>query len=142
MTKNLKDTEIIEKVVREFYKKAINDVFIGYHFRKILTKLEDINNIQNNLGPFESHIPNVVDFWSRQLITDYKSQINRPNILKIHEYLNIRKGELGRWLTLFRENLETFINNAQNEDETILLNNWVQKIAQFEAAFNKYYFTN
>jgi truncated hemoglobin YjbI len=122
---------LIETVVRSFYEVAINDVFIGYHFRK----LSKNSKLESKLGEFESHIPNVVDFWASQLIAGHIRRENGPNVLKLHEYLNIRKGELGRWLILFREKLNEF----ENEDaEFIQL--WREKVETFEKAFTAHFF--
>lgn len=127
----------IEFIVRAFYKDAITDVFIGYHFRKILSDPAQMNNIKADLGNFEDHIPKVVDFWATQLIPDFKSQLSRPNVLKIHDYLNIRKGELGRWLVMFKEVLERQSTKIDHE----LRSNWKIKLIQFEDAFNKRFFS-
>lgn len=130
------EKEIINQVVRAFYEKAISDVFIGYHFRKIVHNQETIHNIKPSLGDFEHHIPKVNDFWASQLIKNYKKEFDRPNVLKIHEYLRIRFGELGRWLTLFRETLLDF----KNEENKEFINLWEVKLDQFELAFKNYFF--
>jgi len=124
--------KLIETVVRSFYEVAINDVFIGYHFRKISKN----SKIESKLGDFESHIPNVVDFWATQLITGHQRRENGPNILKLHEYLNIRKGEVGRWLVLFREKLSAF-----ESEDTELIELWREKVDTFEKAFMSHYFS-
>lgn len=123
--------KLIEEVVRSFYGVAINDVFIGYHFRKI----NNSSILESSLGEFESHIPNVVDFWATQLISGHQRRGNGPNILKLHEYLKIRKGELGRWLLLFREKLSEF-----NSKDPEFIGLWSKKVDTFEKAFNEYYF--
>ncbi|EQC43804.1 hypothetical protein [Bacteriovorax sp. Seq25_V] len=127
----------ILQVVRSFYAIAINDVFIGYHFRKISSDPNGHKTIHSDLGAFEDHIPKVVDFWASQLIEGHTPEFNRPNVLKIHEYLKIRRGEVGRWIVLFKENL----SKHQSEETKSFNQRWLAKIDLFEAAFIKYYFS-
>ncbi|EQC51495.1 hypothetical protein [Bacteriovorax sp. DB6_IX] len=129
--------QLIEELVRAFYEVAINDVFIGYHFRKISKN----STLESKLGDFESHIPNVVDFWAHQLIPGHKRRENAPNILKLHTYLAIRKGELGRWLLLFREKLNQFASKEQNSpEESEFYQSWNKKVDLFEKAFQEHFF--
>ncbi len=132
------EKDYILQVVRAFYKVAINDVFIGYHFRKISSEPNSHQKIESSLGGFEDHIPKVVDFWASQLIAGHVREFDRPNVLKVHEYLKIRKGELGRWIILFKETLSKF----NKPDQVEFNQNWLLKVALFEAAFSNYYFSN
>ncbi len=128
MTKSEKEL-YIEMIVCEFYRKAINDVFIGYHFRKISNRSD---NLEQDLGAFSKHIPRITSFWKSQLIGTPKLE-DAKHILHAHENLNIRKGELGRWLTLFRQELK-------NHQESELTEFWLSKIDTFEKAFTNYFF--
>ena len=127
--------EDIEITVRSFYKIAINDIFLSYQFKKIIKKSNKFRKIDFDLGDFESHIPKVIDFWSVQLLPDYKSMLKRENVLKVHEYLNIKKGELGRWIFLFKKNLEEI-----SMDKNLKLR-WIEKLNQFEEVFQNHFFT-
>lgn len=132
----LNQKNIIKQVVRDFYELAVNDVFIGYHFRKISTSPLSHATIQSNLKDFEDHLPKIEDFWCAQLMPSYTRIYERPHVLKIHEYLKIRKGELGRWLTLFREILAKHDDHDSHE----FIKAWKQKVDIFERAFTEYYF--
>ena len=133
-TENYKS--LIEQVVISFYSKAVNDIFIGYHFRKLIPDKRDQVIIYENLGHFSGHIPKIVDFWSEQLLNDYKSTRDKENLLKSHETLNIRKGELGRWLVLFRKTLQEELSDKD------FIDHWNKKVDQFELAFNRYFFSH
>jgi truncated hemoglobin YjbI len=80
-------------VVQSFYDKARVDVLIGYHFR--------------NIQDFDEHIPRIAIFWEIQLIGSTKKNLTKPfDVLDVHRPLLIKRGELGRWLTLFRKTLD------------------------------------
>lgn len=55
------------------------------------------------------------------------------DLISIHRQLSIRRGELGRWLQLFKEVLAD-----SNENELIL--NWNEKLSHFENIFLKHLF--
>lgn len=146
--KQLEEHELvtyIEDLVRKFYLLAINDVFIGYHFRKIIKDFDDRQNINSNLGHFEDHIPKVVDFWASQMIPAYKPRLQRPHVFKVHEYLNIHFGEIGRWATLFKQTLEAekilITKDCDNEFKLDFLERWQMKVDQFVDQFKKYFFS-
>lgn len=127
---------IIKQVVEDFYELAVNDVFIGYHFRKISSSKLSHATIISSLHDFKNHLPKIEDFWCAQLLPKYTRVFDRPHVLKVHEYLGIRVGELGRWLTLFRE----VLNKYDNEINHTFINLWLQKVDTFEKAFREYYF--
>ncbi|MBA2405688.1 MAG: preprotein translocase subunit TatC [Bdellovibrionales bacterium] len=87
------ESEWIFQVVTSFYNKAKNDVLIGYHFR-IITD-------------FDSHIPRIASFWDLQLQGATERTITEPfDVMKVHIPLKIKRGELGRWLVLFKKTLD------------------------------------
>ncbi|MCY4644014.1 MAG: hypothetical protein OXB88_05295 [Bacteriovoracales bacterium] len=106
----------IETVVTTFYKKAVTDTIIGYHFRHI--------------DDFSTHIPKIVHFWKLQLVGPSPEK-NAPNtqLIKAHIPLGLKKGELGRWVVLFEETLETV------DLKTISKESWRKKIAFFKDLF-------
>lgn len=134
----LNHENIIKQVVKDFYEVAVNDVFIGYHFRKISSSTSSHATIDSSLSDFAHHLPKIEDFWCAQLIKNYKRKFERPHVLKVHEYLHIRFGELGRWLTLFRQTLK----NSTNQENLEFIKLWEEKVCTFELAFKEYYFKN
>jgi truncated hemoglobin YjbI len=113
----MNQNEWILKIVSSFYDKAKNDILIGYHFR--------------NISDFETHIPRIASFWEIQLLGQTDKIISPPfNILAAHLPLNIKRGELGRWLVLFRKTLDEEINLP-----TDLKEDWLEKLLSFEGIF-------
>ncbi|MFI5391063.1 MAG: hypothetical protein ACHQYQ_06850, partial [Bacteriovoracales bacterium] len=85
--------EIIEEIVDAFYEKAVKDILIGYHFRKI----QKGDNLVPSLADFAHHLPRIKIFWKSQLLKEFKSSISF-NLKETHIPLKIRKGELDRFL--------------------------------------------
>lgn len=111
--------ELILKTVQAFYDKAKTDILIGYHFRII----ED----------FETHIPRIASFWDLQLLGSTKRPLSAPfDLVKLHTPLNIKRGELGRWLLLFKKTLD-----EQGMPEE-LKKSWLEKLDIFERIFLKF----
>ena len=89
-------SDLILKIIQSFYDTVKKDVMIGYHFRFI----ED----------FESHIPRIADFWNLQLNGEVQNKANLPfKLIEIHKDRGIKKAEMGRWIYLFEQNLESFV---------------------------------
>ncbi len=130
MTGNDYEIKLIEKITRTFYTKAINDVFIGYHFRKITAN----NGPLANIDDFNEHLEVINAFWQAQLL-GIKFPRPAAHLLEAHEYLNIRMGELGRWVMLFKETLEEY-----REENPEFINAWEVKIDAFQTGFKKYFF--
>ncbi len=113
----MNQNELIFKIVSSFYEKAKNDILIGYHFR--------------NISDFETHIPRIASFWEIQLLGQTDKLISPPfNILNAHTPLNIKRGELGRWLVLFRKTL-----NEETSLTIELRQEWLDKLTFFEGIF-------
>ncbi|WP_412462522.1 hypothetical protein [Halobacteriovorax sp. RT-2-6] len=130
MTGNQLEIQLIEKVTRSFYEKAINDVFIGYHFRKITANSAPLSSIDD----FQEHLVNINAFWQAQLL-GIKFPRPAAHLLEAHEYLNIHMGELGRWVMLFKETL-----NEYRQQSPEFINSWEVKIDAFQTGFKKYFF--
>lgn len=122
--------EIIEEVVDSFYKKAITDIFIGYHFRKIQTG----EALSPNLSDFAHHLPRIKIFWKAQLIKNFKNT-ETFNLKESHIPLKIRKGELDRFILLFNETLEVFEKKHPGLD---LFNDWKLRLQFFKTQFLKF----
>lgn len=123
----MKPEKLIECVVLDFYKKATSDVLIGYHFRKIIPQ-DQINPLAPPIERFKDHLPRIENFWKQQLLS-LKSK-DRFDLITVHRQLNIRKGELARWIMLFKESL----NHYRHIDEEFI-SRWETKVDQFEKSF-------
>lgn len=131
--------DILEKIVVDFYAKATTDILIGYHFRKIQEGPTQ-SPLYPSLNQFSQHIPRIILFWCGQLnepVPEKYQELAKSqpqfDILNVHRLLNIRKGELNRWLVLFRETLQM----NKDEGNQDLIQKWQDKINQFENVFNE-----
>ena len=107
----------IREVVVDFYRKAVDDIIIGYHFHHI----ED----------FSTHIPRIVSFWERQLLGT--SAPHTPfHFIAAHLPLKIKKGEVGRWMLLFEKTLEAHPLREVSKEK------WRQKLQHFRQVFLKH----
>ena len=109
--------ETIDKITRSFYKKAMKDILIGYHFRVI--------------KDFEEHIPKIVSFWELQINKTITNKSHLPfNILKKHAPLKINKGEVFRWVLLFENTLnESIQDKIITQDEKL---QWMKQVDFFK----------
>lgn len=111
----MNNAAFVALVVHRFYDKARTDILIGYHFARI--------------ADFATHMPRIVAFWETQLL-GITHKFDPPlDVIKAHMPLRIHRGEVGRWMKLFRETL----NEVQIPDE--LKTEWEQKLTQFEQVF-------
>lgn len=134
MVKQHKNTVVskqyIHDVVTAFYTKAVSDVVIGYHFRKIATT-KGHHPLKPPMEAFADHIPRIVLFWSSQLLQETLPDQTKPfDLISLHQKLSIRLGELGRWITLFKETLHEAPEHDIKED-------WFIKLEHFERVFQK-----
>ena len=82
---------------------------------------------------FAQHIPRISAFWKNQLISISIPKNEPPfDLIKTHRALFIKKGELGRWMTLFYQVLQE-IENQDNE----LYCSWIKKLEFFNNVFLK-----
>jgi len=113
----------IDLVVRGFYEEATKDILIGYHFRH----LEDL----------DTHLPRIVSFWEIHLLGHSQTEIEKPfDLISLHLPMKIKKGELHRWLFLFRKHL-----NQAREDNHLseeLAKKWEEKLVFFEEKFLRF----
>jgi len=119
----------IKAVVDSFYDKAKADIIIGYHFR----------HIEN----FDTHLPKIYLFWSLQLLELNKeekleliSQVSMENIIKKHEYLKIKKGEVGRWVLLFQQTIDQTYDALEKTDSIAKIRQkMIRKTENFHKVF-------
>jgi len=134
------DTQIIiiEQIVTAFYTVATADFLIGYHFRKIQTA-QGNNPLVPPITAFSEHIPRIVEFWSIILLKKNRApQTSSFNLNETHRLLQIRPGEIGRWVKLFRETLDLFARQLPEQKEFI--ETWWRQIKSFEKLANKNFF--
>jgi truncated hemoglobin YjbI len=132
--------QLIENVVVAFYKKATTDILIGYHFRKI-QESKSSDPLYPELNHFSEHIPRIITFWRQQLVLLLDDE--KPtqfDLLNVHRKLNIRRGELNRWVLLFKETLREIKNQISDESEIKILEKLETKIDHFEGIFLKQLF--
>lgn len=126
---------LIQNTVREFYLRATQDVMIGYHFRKIATK-EGVDPLRPPIEAFEHHLPRINAFWERQLGIKNPAPVSKPfDLITIHKALQIRRGELGRWVQIFLETLEDQIDLTDDKKNLDFLEQWRKKVRFFEKKF-------
>lgn len=115
--------EWIFEVVDSFYQKAKIDVLIGYHFR--------------NIKDFDEHIPRIASFWDLQLLGTTARRLDKPfDVVNLHLPLGIKKGELGRWLVLFRKSLNDSLTlHPEMQD---LAGVWETRLKFFEGVFSRF----
>lgn len=115
--------EWIFQVVDSFYQKARHDVLIGYHFRAI----ED----------FETHVPRIAAFWEIQLLGSTEKKVEPFDVMKVHVPLGIKRGELGRWILLFRQ---TLFREVELHPEFLeLKEKWLDRLLFFEGVFLRFF---
>ncbi len=116
------ENEWIFKVVDSFYQKAKVDVLIGYHFRVI--------------KDFDTHIPRIASFWELQLLGKSSRPITEPfDVANLHMAMGIHRGELGRWLLLFRKSLKD--ETEKHPEMRALSEDWEVKLQFFEGVFKR-----
>ena len=113
---------MIYNVVEAFYKKATKDILIGYHF----DKFSDPNELAG-------HLERITSFWEMQLTGSTSVPLTAPfHLLFTHLKLNIKRGELGRWIVLFHQTLDS------GELSSEITEAWKERIALFEVRFKSH----
>src|SRR5690606_81043 len=111
--------EYILKVTQSFYDKARSDVLIAYHFWRV--------------KDFDTHIPRIALFWETQLLGRHVNTITPPlNLMGIHLLMDIKYGELGRWLVLFRKTRDEFDEYPELKEV------WLEQLIFFEKNFSRF----
>lgn len=128
--------ELIYIVVETFYQKAINDVLLNHHFARF--RQEEV---------LAHHLERITSFWEMQLTGKTSVPIEGApfQLLFTHLKLNIRKGELGRWIVLFHQTLDElesqFSQQASQEELQeiqLITSEWKKRIAFFEERFKSH----
>ena len=85
----------VERLVRAFYGRALDDAMIGYLFTDI-AKLD-----------LEAHVPRITAFWETILLgaRSYGGGAFGPH-LRLHEKSPLRPAHFERWLALWHESVD------------------------------------
>jgi truncated hemoglobin YjbI len=117
--------DLIYTVIDAFYEKAMDDVLIGYHFYKF-----------GRPDVLEDHLQRITSFWELQLTGSTTRTLDAPfQLLFTHLQLKIKRGELGRWIILFHQTLDSLEEEFNQPEIQKLTEIWKQKIAFFEQRF-------
>lgn len=120
--------DLIFIVVESFYAKATKDVLIGYHFDKF-----------NDPEVLSNHLERITSFWEMQLTGTTSVPLVGPfHLLFTHLQLKLKRGELGRWIVLFHQTLDSLENEVDHPNIKELNKLWKERIAFFEARFNSH----
>jgi len=113
----------IHSVVESFYQQAVNDIWIGYHFRHIKDLAPHINRIAR-FWYFQYHQKKIAGFEDEQF-----------NLIHTHLPLQATTGQLNRWIILFDQTLLESVkkNIIRDEDHKW----WMDLILRFKEIFLK-----
>lgn len=105
----------------------MRDILIGYHFYKF-----------ENPQVLEDHLQRLTSFWEMQLTGTTTVPLEGPfHLLYTHLQLNLKRGELGRWIVLFHQTLDALEAKVKGEFPQVTELNilWKERIALFEQRF-------
>ena len=97
--KDIETRRDIEKLMEEFYQRALNDVVIGYIFTEV-AKID-----------LSHHLPIIADFWEMVLFqtVNFQEKHGRSPMqvhIRLSEKTELRKEHFSRWLTLFNQTVD------------------------------------
>ena len=94
--------------------------------------------IHQVVAAFYEHIPRIAAFWDIQLLGSTEKTLTEPfDVMKVHIPLQIKRGELGRWLVLFRKTLEEEVVAHPEFNELKEL--WLTRLIFFEGVFLRFF---
>jgi hemoglobin len=115
---DINDRADCERLVREFYGRALTDPVIGFIFTDV-AKLD-----------LEAHVPRITSFWETILLDgrSYSGGAFRPHAL-LNQRVQLRAGHFRRWTALWSETVDELFEGETAE----LAKEHAQRVAQ---AFN------
>lgn len=119
----------IHSIVESFYTKAVADPIIGFHFRKI-QEFEGSDPMRPPMEAFAHHLPRISSFWRLQLLEGAVLEGEPFNLIKVHDYLGLKRGQIDRWLILFYETLD------ESNGDKDFIEKWKKKAAHFRSKFS------
>lgn len=104
--KDIENREDIERLIKSFYEKMLDDTVLGFIFT-------DIAKVD-----LDEHLPVICDFWETVLFSVPKYK-RGTEVLKVHEELNkkikLKKGHFKRWLYLFSSTVDEMFKGEKAE---------------------------
>lgn len=99
---DIENRDDIERLVRAFYGKAMNDEIIGYIFTDV-AKLD-----------LDEHVPKFVAFWETNLLgkQTYAGGAFHPHA-NIHHQSPLRQGHFERWLILWTRTVDEMFDGPR-----------------------------
>jgi hemoglobin len=93
--RDVQDRSDCERLVREFYRRALADPIIGFLF-------VDVARLD-----LEAHVPRITAFWETILLgaQSYSGGAFRPHAL-LHARVPLRRGHFDRWLWLWQTTVD------------------------------------
>ena len=95
--KDITTRQDIEKLIKAFYEKMLDDMILGFIFTEI-AKVD-----------LEKHLPVICDFWETVILAVPKYK-RGPEVINVHMDLNekvpLKKGHFTRWLYLFHTTID------------------------------------
>lgn len=120
--------DLIFAVVESFYAKATEDILIAHHFTKF-----------NDPKVLHAHLERITSFWEMQLTGSTSVPIEGPfHLLFTHLQLKIKRGELGRWIVLFHQTLDSLSSEVDHPQILELCELWKKRISFFEERFKSH----
>lgn len=124
--------KLVESIVWDFYNKAGQDFLIGHQFRKIATA-QGLHPLQPPMEAFAEHLPKIEKFWKIQLQLPLGPEdhgVEMGDLFRVHLNLHLKRGELGRWMVLFHEVLQSYRTRDPE-----FIERWEAKLAHFQQVF-------
>jgi hemoglobin len=92
---DIETREDVERLVRAFYGRALEDEIIGFIFTDV-ARLD-----------LEAHVPRIAAFWETILLGahSYGGGAFRPHA-ELHQKVRLRRGHFDRWLALWRATVD------------------------------------
>jgi hemoglobin len=102
--KDIESRDDVERLVRAFYGRALEDPFIGFIFTDV-ARLD-----------LEAHVPQITSFWETILLgaQSYSGGAFRPHAA-LHMKARLRAGHFERWLALWRETVDELFAGERAE---------------------------
>lgn len=103
--RDIEDRADIERLVRAFYGRALDDPILGFIFT-------DVAHLD-----VEAHVPVIANFWETVLLgaQSYRGGAFRPHA-ELHAKVPLRAGHFERWLWLWRTTVDELFAGPRAEE--------------------------
>lgn len=102
MKHDIETREDVERLVRAFYSRAMDDPMIGYLFT-------DVAQLD-----LEAHVPEITSFWETILLgaQSYRGGAFRPHA-ELHRKSPLRSGHFERWLVIWTSTVDALFDGPR-----------------------------